>query len=134
MDAKSLFLTPNADTVYAIGVVDLTKGPMVLELPPKWLGTINDIWFSWVTDIGCPGPIAARAASTCSCRRATTVRCRRAASSSPAPGTVRVVWYGPRVPREQATIRSRRSKRSGSSPKIYPYEAGGCRHSASPSS
>ncbi len=35
MDAKSLFLTANADTVYAIGILDLTKGPMVLETPPE---------------------------------------------------------------------------------------------------
>jgi hypothetical protein len=42
MDAKSLFLTANADTVYYVAVVDLTKGPMVIEQPPKGLGTIND--------------------------------------------------------------------------------------------
>jgi hypothetical protein len=56
MDAKSLFLTANADTVYALGVLDLTKGPMVLEVPPKFLGTIDDYWFRWVIDIGLPGP------------------------------------------------------------------------------
>jgi hypothetical protein len=56
MDAKSLFLTPNADTVYYLAVVDLTKGPMVVEQPPKGLGTINDMWFSWIVDIGFPGP------------------------------------------------------------------------------
>jgi hypothetical protein len=56
MDAKSLFLTANADTVYAFGVLDLTKGPMVLEVPPKFLGTIDDYWFRWVIDIGPPGP------------------------------------------------------------------------------
>jgi hypothetical protein len=28
MDAKSLFLTANADTVYFVGIIDLTKGPM----------------------------------------------------------------------------------------------------------
>jgi hypothetical protein len=55
MDAKSLFLTANADTVYAIGVLDLTKGPMVLEVPPSFLGTIDDYWFRWVTDLGLPG-------------------------------------------------------------------------------
>jgi hypothetical protein len=27
MDAKSLFLTANADTVYFVGIIDLTKGP-----------------------------------------------------------------------------------------------------------
>ena len=44
MDAKSLFLTANADTVYWLGVIDLSKGPMVLEAPPKALGTIDDMW------------------------------------------------------------------------------------------
>jgi hypothetical protein len=56
MDARSLFLTANADTVYAIGGLDLTKGPMVLEVPPKLLGAIDDHWFRWVVDIGLPGP------------------------------------------------------------------------------
>jgi hypothetical protein len=56
MDAKSLFLTANADTVYYLGVVDLSKGPMVIEQPPQGLGTINDMWFSWIIDIGFPGP------------------------------------------------------------------------------
>jgi hypothetical protein len=55
MDAKSLFLTANADTVYSIGMLDLTKGPMVLEVPPKSLGAIDDYWFRWVVDIGLPG-------------------------------------------------------------------------------
>jgi hypothetical protein len=56
MDAKSLFLTANADTVYYLAAVDLTKGPMVIEQPPKGLGAINDMWFSWIVDIGFPGP------------------------------------------------------------------------------
>ena len=33
MDAKSLFLTANADTIYVMGFLDLTKGPVVLETP-----------------------------------------------------------------------------------------------------
>jgi hypothetical protein len=56
MDAKSLFLTGNADTVYYLAAVDLTKGPMVVEQPPKGLGAINDMWFGWIIDIGFPGP------------------------------------------------------------------------------
>ena len=83
MDAKSLFLTANADTVYYMAVVDLTKGPMVVEQPPMGLGTINDMWFSWIIDIGFPGPIAARAASTWWCRRVTAARFPKEASSSP---------------------------------------------------
>ena len=56
MDAKSLFLTANADTVYTMGVLDLSKGPMVLELAPGLLGTVDDYWFRWVIDLGPPGP------------------------------------------------------------------------------
>ena len=56
IDANSLFLTANADTVYYMAVIDLTKGPIVIEQPPMGLGTINDMWFSWVIDIGFPGP------------------------------------------------------------------------------
>jgi len=56
MDAKSLFLTANADTVYVIGSLDLSKGPMVIEVPPQVLGTVQDAWFRWVIDMGLPGP------------------------------------------------------------------------------
>jgi hypothetical protein len=56
MDAKSLFLTANADTIYVFGGLDLSKGPMVLETPPKALGTMDDQWFRWVIDLGLPGP------------------------------------------------------------------------------
>ncbi len=56
MDAKSLFLTANADTVYIIGSLDLSKGPMVIEVPPQVLGTVQDAWFRWVIDMGLPGP------------------------------------------------------------------------------
>ena len=56
MDASSLFLTANADTVYNLAVLDLTKGPLVIEVPPMQLGTLNDMWFGWIIDIGGPGP------------------------------------------------------------------------------
>ncbi|MCU0944966.1 MAG: DUF1254 domain-containing protein [Rubritepida sp.] len=56
MDAKSLFLTANADTVYFVGMLDLSNGPMVLETPPDALGTLDDYWWRWVIDFGAPGP------------------------------------------------------------------------------
>ncbi|MGE3845153.1 MAG: DUF1254 domain-containing protein [Vicinamibacterales bacterium] len=56
MDAKSLFLTANADTIYVMGALDLTKGPMVIETPPRFLGVVQDAWFRWVIDLGVPGP------------------------------------------------------------------------------
>jgi len=56
MDSRSLFLTGNTDTVYYVCVIDLSDGPMVIEQPANGLGTINDMWFSWIIDIGRPGP------------------------------------------------------------------------------
>jgi hypothetical protein len=56
MDSKSLFLTANADTIYTLAILDLTKGPLVVEVPPKSLGTLDDMWFGWIIDIGNPGP------------------------------------------------------------------------------
>ena len=56
MDSKSLFLTANADTIYYLSAVDLSQGPMVIEQPPMGLGAVNDMWFSWIIDIGFPGP------------------------------------------------------------------------------
>src|SRR3990170_435705 len=56
MDAQSLFLTANADTVYFLGNIDLSKGPMVVETPPDTLGLFDDLWFRWVIDFGAPGP------------------------------------------------------------------------------
>lgn len=56
MDSNSLFLTANADTVYYLTGLDLSKGPVVVEQPPGAVGTINDMWFSWIIDIGGPGP------------------------------------------------------------------------------
>src|SRR4029453_15386534 len=47
--------------VYFWGFVDLSDGPMVIDVPPLGapsglLGTIDDMWFRWVTDLGLPGP------------------------------------------------------------------------------
>ncbi|MBA2116270.1 DUF1254 domain-containing protein [Bremerella alba] len=56
MDSNSLFLTANADTVYYLGWIDLSKGPVVIDQPSGGLGAINDMWFQWVIDMGRPGP------------------------------------------------------------------------------
>jgi hypothetical protein len=61
MDSASLFLTANCDTVYGISFVDLSDGPMVIDVPALGpptgiLGIVDDIWFRWVTDLGVPGP------------------------------------------------------------------------------
>ncbi len=56
VDARSLILTANADTVYAMGFLDLSRGPKVLEVPPRFLGALQDGWFRWLVDLGAPGP------------------------------------------------------------------------------
>jgi hypothetical protein len=56
LGSESLFLTANADTVYFIGIVDLTSGPMVVETPPQSLGIFDDMWWKWIIDFGLPGP------------------------------------------------------------------------------
>ena len=56
MDSRSIFLTPNTQTPYSWMWIDLRRGPVVLEAPPKVLGALNDIWFRWVVDVGLTGP------------------------------------------------------------------------------
>lgn len=56
MDSRSNFLTANDNTVYSWTWIDLSKGPLVFEVPPKVLGGVNDIWFRWVVDVGITGP------------------------------------------------------------------------------
>jgi len=56
VDSRSLFLTPNTETVY-IGVwLDTKDGPLVLEVPPRMLGMVDDGWGRFVTDVGNAGP------------------------------------------------------------------------------
>lgn len=55
-DARSIILTANDNTVYSWTWLDLADGPLVLEVPPKVLGTANDMWQRWVTDVGITGP------------------------------------------------------------------------------
>ncbi len=57
MDSKSLWLTPNTETVYASTFLDLkTDGPTVIESPPNVLGILDDMWMRYVGDIGNAGP------------------------------------------------------------------------------
>jgi hypothetical protein len=56
MDARSLFLTPNATTVYVFMCIDLKQGPVVVQVPPNVLGPIDDAYFRYVSDLGLTGP------------------------------------------------------------------------------
>ncbi|MBW8637671.1 DUF1254 domain-containing protein [Hoeflea sp. WL0058] len=58
LDARSLFLTPNTTSLYAWGSIDLTDGPVVMEVPSGVLGMVNDAYFRYVIDLGRAGPDA----------------------------------------------------------------------------
>jgi len=55
MDCRPRFLTANADTVSFWSCLDLSQGPLVMEVPTDSLGCVDDMWFPWVTDFGLPG-------------------------------------------------------------------------------
>lgn len=56
MDADTLLLTGNTDTVYGMAGIDLKRdGPVVIEVPPMLLGGISDIWQAEIVGIGPTG-------------------------------------------------------------------------------
>lgn len=56
MDAETLLLTGNTDTVYGMAAIDLKRdGPVVVEIPPMMLGGISDIWQTEIVGIGPTG-------------------------------------------------------------------------------
>jgi hypothetical protein len=56
LDARALYLTPNTESVYIGGLLDLSNGPVVVESPPNTLGMVNDHFFRYVSDMGNAGP------------------------------------------------------------------------------
>lgn len=56
VDPRTVELTANDNTIYSFIWIDTKGGPVVVEIPPKVLGTINDFWYKWVIDVGVTGP------------------------------------------------------------------------------
>jgi hypothetical protein len=57
MDSKTILLTGNTSTMYAVGFLALDKdGPTVIDLPPGMLGMLNDMAFRYMIDLGVAGP------------------------------------------------------------------------------
>ena len=57
LDAKGVWLTANDTTIYGMVNVDLSQGPVVLEVPAgPGVGLIDDFWQRAITDFGLPGP------------------------------------------------------------------------------
>ena len=55
VDARTVELTANDNTVYNFIWLDTKKGPLVVEIPPGVLGGVNDFWYRWVADVGITG-------------------------------------------------------------------------------
>ncbi|WP_158970037.1 DUF1254 domain-containing protein [Chachezhania sediminis] len=60
IDARSLLLTPNTTTVCGLACLDLSDGPVALEVPSGVLGPVDDADFRWVTYVGLTGPAAGK--------------------------------------------------------------------------
>lgn len=56
VDSKTVELTANDNTVYSFIWIDTHKGPLVVEIPPKVLGLVDDFYYRWVGDVGITGP------------------------------------------------------------------------------
>ena len=57
LNAKTLVTTPNSDVIYAMGYLDLKEdGPIVIEVPPKLQGLLDDFWQRPLSDVGFAGP------------------------------------------------------------------------------
>ncbi|MBV6699744.1 DUF1254 domain-containing protein [Kitasatospora aureofaciens] len=56
IDCRSLFLTADADAVCFLTFLDLSDGPLVVDIPQDCVAVANDMWSRWVTDLGVPGP------------------------------------------------------------------------------
>ncbi|MEP9375963.1 DUF1254 domain-containing protein [Aquabacter sp. CN5-332] len=54
---RQVGFTLNSDTPYGAAALDLSRGPMVIELPPgAYIGLVDDHHQGWVLDMGLPGP------------------------------------------------------------------------------
>ena len=58
---RQVMFTPNSDTPYGFGPLDLKGGPYVVEMPPgPFIGVVDDHHQGWVMDMGLPGPDAGK--------------------------------------------------------------------------
>jgi hypothetical protein len=56
MDSKSLLLSADTETVYALAWISLKGGPIVVETPPRALGLLSDAWQQPLAETGKAGP------------------------------------------------------------------------------
>src|SRR6185437_6410973 len=58
---KQVAFTANSDTPYGAAALDVSQGPMVIEVPAgPFIGLVDDHNQTWVMDLGIPGPNAGK--------------------------------------------------------------------------
>jgi hypothetical protein len=58
---RQVGFTLNSDTPYASATLDVSQGPIAIEIPPgAFIGLVNDHNQTWVADLGLPGPNAGK--------------------------------------------------------------------------
>lgn len=58
---RQVGFTLNSDTPYGSAVLDLSQGPIEIDLPPgPYIGLVDDHNQGWVADLGLPGPDAGK--------------------------------------------------------------------------
>lgn len=74
-DSAQIVLTANTVTAYGTNYIDLSHGPVVVEVPPNSLSFVDDIWQRYSATWATPGRTAEREESTSSCHPHTTATC-----------------------------------------------------------
>jgi hypothetical protein len=77
VDARTVELTANDNTIYNFVWLDTKKGPLVVEIPPKVLGAVNDFWYRWVVDVGLTGEDRGEVESIFFCHPTTKGMCQK---------------------------------------------------------
>lgn len=58
---RQVGFTLNSDTPYASATIDVSQGPMIINVPAgPYIGLVNDHNQTWVVDLGLPGPNAGK--------------------------------------------------------------------------
>jgi len=57
MDSRSVWLTMDPNAIYVSTFLNLNRdGPTIVEIPPKMLGTFDDMWMRRIIEVGPTGP------------------------------------------------------------------------------
>ena len=109
VDPRTVELTANDNTIYSFIWIDTKGGPVVVEIPPRVLGTINDFWYKWVIDVGLTGPDKGRGREIPD----PAARIHRRGAGRLHRGSPDDLWHVDRVPLVPCRRKDRAGRRGG---------------------